>query len=39
MGYERLDQEMELTRIIKTIRDIKIVLEHFAQYPEINRKI
>ena len=30
---------MELTQIIKTLRDIKILLNHFNEYPEIQRKI
>ena len=30
IGYDRLNQEMELTLMIKTIRDMKVVLKHFA---------
>ena len=36
IGYDRLDQEMELTKMIKTLRDVQILLKHFLQFPEIS---
>jgi hypothetical protein len=39
IGYERLDQEMELTKMIKTLRDVQILLKDFHQFPEISEKI
>ena len=35
IGEDRFNKEMELCQIIKTNRDIKILLDHFDDIPEI----
>ena len=39
VGYERLNEEMDLIQIIKTIRDLKVLLKHFSHFQEIESSI
>ena len=39
ISYNRLNDEMNIVFIIKLLREVKILLEHFRKDPEINLKI
>ena len=40
VGYERLNEEMDLIQILKTIRDLKVLLKHFSHNnKDIEQKI
>ena len=38
-SHNRLNDEMNIVFIIKLLREVKIMLEHFRNDPEINKKI
>ena len=39
ISYNRLNDEMNIVFILKLLREVKIMLEHFRNDPEINKKI